>query len=107
MTGVQTCALPILCIRGGLLPVETAVMKMTSLPARVYGMKTKGLVREGMDADLVLFDPLTLCDNATVADCTAPNSGLEIVIVNGRIVVRDGQAGGEMQGRILRAERRC
>ncbi len=96
-----------MCIRGGLLPVETAVMKMTSLPARVYGMKTKGLVREGMDADLVLFDPLTLCDNATLADCTAPNSGLEIVIVNGRIVVRDGQAGGEMQGRILRAERRC
>lgn len=94
-----------MCIRGGLMPVETAISKMTSLPARVYGFSGKGLVREGCDADLVLFDPLALCDNATVADSTALNSGLNYVLVNGEIVVENNRANGRMCGQVLR--RRC
>lgn len=94
-----------MCIRGGLMPAETAISKMTYLPARVYGFRGKGLVRENCDADLVLFDPMTLCDNATVSDSTALNSGLKYVIVNGQIVVEDNQANGRMHGKLLR--RRC
>ncbi len=92
-----------MCIRGGLLPIETAVMKMTGLPARVYRIKRKGLVREGMDADLVVFDPKTVCDNASVADCLRPNSGLSYVIVGGEIAAQDGKMTGERRGRLLRS----
>ncbi len=91
-----------MCIRGGLLPMEAAIEKMTSLPARVYRMPGKGIIREGMDADLILFDPSTLCDNATVADCKKENSGLTAVILAGTIVAEDGKMGPEMKGRILR-----
>ena len=92
-----------MCIQGGLLPVETAIMKMTSLPARVYGFQNKGLLREGMDADLVIFDPVHLLDNATVSDYAALNSGLNYVILDGKIAAKAGVATGEMAGRILRA----
>lgn len=91
-----------MCIRDGLLPVETAISKMTSLPARVYGFHSKGLIREGADADLVLFDPLELCDNATVSDSTALNSGLKYVLIAGKIVVKDNQANGRMCAALLR-----
>ena len=91
-----------MCIKGGLLPMETAIMKMTSLPARVYRIPRKGIIREGMDADLIVFDPQTICDNATVADCLAKNSGLRYVIVNGVVAAEDGKMNGERQGKILR-----
>ncbi len=92
-----------MCIRGGLLPTETAIMKMTSLPARVYRFKQKGLLREGLDADLVVFDPVLILDNATVANYAAYNSGINYVIVNGKVVVEDGKTNGIMVGKVLRA----
>ena len=91
-----------MCLKGCLLPTESAIMKMTSLPARVYRIPGKGIIREGMDADLILFDPQTICDNATVADCLKKNSGLEYVIVNGVVTAKDGKMNEERQGRLLR-----
>lgn len=96
-----------MCIQGGLLPTETAIMKMTSLPARIYGFPRKGLLREGMDADLVIFDPIHLLDNATVSDYAAGNSGLNYVLLRGKVVVKNGSATGEMVGSILRAACGC
>lgn len=92
-----------MCIRGGLLPTEAAIMKMTSLPARIYGFKNKGLLREGMDADIVVFDPVHIIDNSTVADYAALNGGINYVIVGGEIAAVDGVATGVKKGRIVRA----
>lgn len=48
-----------------LLPLEEAVRKMTSLPARAMGLDSKGILRPGLDADLVVFDPASIADKAT------------------------------------------
>ena len=84
------------------ITLENAIRKMCYLPAMVYGMSTKGLIREGMDADLVLFDPETVCDNNDYANPYAKNSGLDYVIVGGEIAVRDNVATGALGGKQLR-----
>jgi len=65
------------------------VRKITSLPAQVYKLSGKGEIREGYDADICIFDADKICDNADYVNCSLANSGLEYVIVNGRIVVKD------------------
>lgn len=85
------------------ITLENAIRKMSYLPAMVYNLPTKGLIREGMDADLVLFDPETVGDNNDYADPYVKNSGLDYVIVGGRIAVRDGLCTGELGGRQLLA----
>ena len=84
------------------ITLENAIRKMTSLPAMVYNLPTKGLIREGMDADLVLFDPETVGDNATYAVPQQKNTGLDFVIVAGKIAVRDNVATGVLAGSQLR-----
>ena len=77
------------------------IRKMTAMPAAVYGLKTKGLIREGFDADLCIFDPDTLQDRA---DFTNPNQrceGLDYVIVGGRIAAVNAVATGELGGKML------
>ena len=58
-------------------------------------------MREGMDADLVLFDPETVGDNATYTDPLQKNSGLRYVLLNGQIVLRDNRPTGAPAGRLL------
>ena len=84
------------------ITLENAIRKMCYLPAMVYGMSTKGLIREGMDADLVLFDPETVGDNNDFANPYVKNSGLDYVIVSGEIAVKDNVATGALGGRQLR-----
>ena len=84
------------------ITLENAIRKMCYLPAMVYGLSTKGLIREGMDADLVLFDPDTVCDNNDYANPYVKNSGLDYVIVGGEIAVRDNVITGAKGGRQLR-----
>ena len=84
------------------ITLENAIRKMCYLPAMVYGLSTKGLIREGMDADLVLFDPDTVCDNNDYANPYVKNSGLDYVIVGGEIAVKDNVATGALGGRQLR-----
>lgn len=84
------------------LTLEAAVRKMTSLPARVMGLTTKGVVRPGMDADLVVFDPHTVRSEATYDDPTRHPAGIDHVIVNGEFVVRDGEMTGQTPGTVLR-----
>lgn len=85
-----------------ILGLEEAIRKMTSLPAAMAGLRNKGLVREGYDADLVVFDPDTVIDHSTIAQPTARNEGLAYVIVNGEIAVKDNVATGARAGRVLR-----
>ena len=84
------------------LPLETLVRKMTGLPADVYRLSGKGYIREGYDADLVLFDEARLEDRATYQDPTALAAGIEAVFVAGKIVYREGALTGETPGKLIR-----
>ncbi len=81
------------------------IRKMTSMPAAVYGFKTKGLVWEGLDADLCIFDPETIVDRADFVNCHLRAEGLSYVIVGGKIAAVDATATGELGGTILYGER--
>jgi N-acyl-D-amino-acid deacylase len=85
----------------GLLSLEEAVRKMTSLPATRVGLGDRGLVRPGMKADLAVFDPGTICDRATFAEPHAYAEGVSRVLVNGVLVVDGGRVTGRRPGRVL------
>ncbi len=87
--------------RGG-LALETAVAKMTSVPAARLGLRDRGVLREGAMADLVAFDPGTVADVATYAEPARHPIGVDHVVVNGCLAVRDGAETGERAGRLLR-----
>ncbi len=88
----------------GLTSVEEAVRKMTSLPAESVGIRGRGRVAPGMDADLVVIDLDELRDNTTDAEPQAYPSGIEMVIVNGEIVF-DGDHTGRTPGALAERER--
>lgn len=71
----------------GLMSLETTIHKMTGLPARRFGLHDRGLIAAGHAADLVLFDPERVGDNATYEQPTREASGIEAVFVNGRCVL--------------------
>jgi N-acyl-D-amino-acid deacylase len=86
----------------GTLSLETAIAKLTSVPAERLGLQDRGVVREGAFADLVAFDPTTVSDEATYLDPSRYPAGIEHVIVNGRPAILDGVETGERPGRLLR-----
>lgn len=90
----------------GLFPVETAIHKMTGLPARVFGLEDRGVLRAGAFADLVLFDPATIIDRATFADPVQAAGGITEIWVNGQSVYTP-EAGSvtTAAGRLLRRRR--
>jgi N-acyl-D-amino-acid deacylase len=75
----------------GLLPLERAVHKMTGLPASRFGLAGRGTIAPGQAADLVLLDPATVRDTATYERPLSAAAGIALVMVNGRIAVRDGE----------------
>jgi N-acyl-D-amino-acid deacylase len=86
----------------GTLGLETAVAKLTSVPAARLGLDDRGLVREGAFADLVVFDPGTVLDRATYAEPARYPAGIDHVVVNGRPAILGGVETGERPGRLLR-----
>jgi N-acyl-D-amino-acid deacylase len=86
----------------GILTWEQAIRKMTSLPAQRLGFLDRGLLRPGMAADVVSFDPDAVRDTATYEQPRQLPEGIPHVIVNGRLVVDDGNHTGELAGRALR-----
>jgi N-acyl-D-aspartate/D-glutamate deacylase len=84
------------------LPLETAIAKMTSVPASRVGLVDRGVVREGAFADLVVFDPATVADKATYEQPSVHPIGIDDVIVNGRAAVLAGRETGQRPGRLLR-----
>jgi N-acyl-D-amino-acid deacylase len=84
----------------GLLTLEQAVHKMTGLTAQRFGLRDRGLLREGFAADLVLFDALRLADRADYAEPCVPAAGIEAVWVNGAMAWENGTAQGR-SGRTL------
>ncbi|MGB6362257.1 MAG: serine hydrolase, partial [Thermoanaerobaculia bacterium] len=86
----------------GLLSLEAAIHKMTGQPAARLGLADRGLIRPGMAADLVLFDPATVLDRATTEEPHALSTGIERVWVNGALVFAEGQVTDRRSGQILR-----
>lgn len=85
-----------------LLSLEEAVRKMTSLPASRVGLTDRGLLRPGLAADLVAFDPLTVRDRATFAEPSQYSEGVPYVAVNGQLVVDEGRLTEARPGRPLK-----
>ena len=84
------------------LSLEEAVRKMTSLSAANVGIAERGVIKPGYFADLVLFDPGVVIDRSTTAVATAPSEGIHTVVVNGRVVFRNGKPTETYTGRVLR-----
>jgi N-acyl-D-aspartate/D-glutamate deacylase len=75
---------------------------MTGLPARRLGLRDRGVIRVGARADLVVFDPKRVADEATYEEPHRYPTAIDHVIVNGRFVIKDGQHTGSLPGRVLR-----
>jgi N-acyl-D-aspartate/D-glutamate deacylase/CubicO group peptidase (beta-lactamase class C family) len=80
------------------LTLETAVYKMTALTAESLGLPNRGMIKVGYFADLVLFNPNTVKDNANIQNSTALSSGIEKVWVNGQLVYQNQQPTGQFSG---------
>jgi len=85
-----------------LMPLETAVHKMTGLTASHMGLTDRGMIRKGAVADLVLFDPETVIDRATPTDPEALSEGITLVWVAGEQVFADGEVTASRPGRVIR-----
>jgi N-acyl-D-aspartate/D-glutamate deacylase len=86
----------------GLLSLEEAIRKMTSLPANRLGLFDRGRIQIGAKADLVLFDPHTITDHATFEEPHQLSTGMVHVWVNGQQVLKDGHHTGATPGQIVR-----
>ena len=87
------------------LRLPEAIRKMTSFPAQRLGLPDRGLLRNGLKADIVIFDPLTVKALATKEDPKQYPVGIEYVIVNGQVVIENGANTGALPGRALRRGR--
>jgi N-acyl-D-amino-acid deacylase len=85
-----------------LLTLENAIRKMTSLPANRIGLTDRGVIRKGLTADIVIFDPARVADTATYLRPKAFPAGIEYVIVNGITTIARGKFLGKLNGRALR-----
>jgi N-acyl-D-amino-acid deacylase len=85
-----------------LLSLEEAIRKMTGAAAARLGLRRRGTIRDGNLADLVIFDPATIRSNATYDEPRRFPTGIDHVIVNGTLVVRDGEHTGATPGRAIR-----
>ena len=86
----------------GIIPLEEAIRRMTWMPARMLGLPDRGLIAEGMAADLALFDPERIQDKATFEDPLQFSEGIDWLWVNGTAAIADGQLTGARPGRVLR-----
>ncbi len=89
-------------VREGVLSLEEAVRKMTSLPAERFGLQGRGILKPGAHADITILNPETVIDTGTYEDPIRFPEGIEYVIVNGRVTVDSGAHTGERAGMVLR-----
>jgi N-acyl-D-amino-acid deacylase len=84
-----------------LIRLEDAIRKMTSFPAQVVGIYDRGLIRESMMADLLIIDMENIRGNATFDSPRELSQGIDYVIINGTVVVKDGDLKPLFPGRVL------
>ena len=96
----------------GLIPIEDGVRRLTSMPAGIVGLKDRGLLKEGMAADINVFDPATVGPGEKQILHDFPGgeqrmvqfaTGIKSTVVNGQVVVTDGELEGPLPGRLLRS----
>lgn len=85
----------------GILSREEGIHRITGMPASVYGLKNKGLVKQGYDADLVLFDYDRIIDGGDYTDPFKPNEGIHQVYMTGQLVLEDNEPTGNWCGKYL------
>jgi N-acyl-D-amino-acid deacylase len=85
-----------------LLPLEEAIRRMTSLPASVFQIRNRGQIQPGFAADIVVFDPALIQDNAVFEDPHHYATGISWVLVNGVPVVKDGSHTQSRPGQVIR-----
>jgi len=85
----------------GIITLEEAIRRMTSLPAQKFGLRDRGLLREGFAADIVIFHESEVRDRSTFAKPHAYSTGFEYVLVNGAVTVDGGRHTGSRSGRVL------
>ncbi len=85
----------------GAVTLEDAIRKMTSLPASRFFLEDRGLIRTGLAADLVVFDPATVGDQATYEAPHAYAKGISYVFINGELTVKEGMHTGVRAGQVL------
>lgn len=88
-------------IERGAITIESAIRSSTSLPATIMGLKDRGLIREGMAADLVIFDLATIRDKATFFEPHQYSEGVEYVFVNGVAVVDQSKPTWALPGKVI------
>ncbi|MFX1482178.1 MAG: amidohydrolase family protein [Promethearchaeota archaeon] len=86
----------------GLLTLEEAIHKMTGFPAQRLGLKDRGVLKESSWADIVIFNPETIIDNATFLEPHQFSSGIHTVIVNGVIIVTENEQNEFLPGMVIR-----
>jgi N-acyl-D-amino-acid deacylase len=86
----------------GTLELADAIRKMTSMPADVLGLRERGRLKPGHMADVVVFNPAEVNDQATFADPHQFPVGIQTVIVNGALAIAEGTHTGKLNGRVLR-----
>lgn len=82
--------------------LPTGIKKMTSMPADKLGLKGRGLIKENNYADIVIFDSNKIIDKATFVEPHQLATGIEYVIVNGKITIENGRHNGVLNGRVIR-----
>ncbi|MCC7286575.1 MAG: D-aminoacylase [Burkholderiaceae bacterium] len=90
------------CVRGGLLTLEQAIYKMTGGSAAALGWTDRGWIREGYCADIAIFDPARVSDHATYEQPHQYATGVTTVVVNGTVVIDEGEHTGTLPGRVLK-----
>jgi N-acyl-D-amino-acid deacylase len=90
----------------GVVDLPFAIRSMTSLPASVYGMKDRGVIRPGAWADVLIIDPAKVRDVATYQDPHQMSEGIEYAMVNGVIVKEPGSFTGKLPGKVVTPERK-
>ena len=89
----------------GVLTLEDAVARITSISAETFGLKERGRIEPGYHADVVLFDPDTIADAATYDDPKRLSQGISLVIVNGAVAWSEGAYSSAGSGQMLRYRR--
>ncbi|MDO5142598.1 MAG: D-aminoacylase [Eubacteriales bacterium] len=84
------------------LTLEEAIYKMTKKPATTFNIADRGELREGAYADITIFDPETVIDKGTFTDPVQYPEGIEYVIINGRLTIKNGEHTGAQNGFVLR-----
>ena len=87
-----------------LMPLEDAVYKVSGLPASVLGLKDRGVIREGLAADLTVFDPQNIASHSTFMDSKVRPVGIPYVIVNGQFALREEKLTEKREGTVLLRE---